>query len=55
MQEELLALEKQGEREKKQAKSMEDCEIELRLCFDSVPQVSIPILLSYADLLRQGI
>lgn len=55
LQEELLALERQGEREKKQAKSVEDCEIELRLCFDSVPQVSIPTRYSQVGLLRQGI
>ena len=55
MQEELLALERQGEREKKQAKSVEDCEIELRLCFDSVPQVNILTRYSQVDLLRQGI
>lgn len=39
MQEEFFDLQRQIAYEKKQVKKPEDCEVELRICFESVPKV----------------
>lgn len=34
-----MEVQKQQQTDKKQVKTVEDCEVELQICFDSVPQV----------------
>lgn len=38
-------MQKQQVVDKKQTKSVEDCEVELQICFDSVPQVRLLLML----------
>lgn len=38
-------MQKQQVVDKKQTKSIEDCEVELQICFDSVPQVGLLFML----------
>lgn len=38
-------MQKQRVVDKKQTKSIEDCEVELQICFDSVPQVGLLFML----------
>ena len=44
MQEEFFDLQRQIAFEKKQVKKQEDCEVELRICFESVPKVGLIIV-----------
>ena len=41
-----MEVQKQQQADKKQVKTVEDCEVELQICFDSVPQVK---LVSFLD------